>query len=163
MPLPHYNSSTKSKVENNLVYKNRFGTVFIFNDDFYDYMNSEQIDICINEKEEERVLDVYIVETFETPHNFSDIDSIVIDIHSPTGDIKVRKIFEVEFTSYNQTYGSKDGKWKDEASIISLRFDIKNMDVHSYHSFCVNYYYDKCYTDSEIKKILTENTNPKKK
>jgi hypothetical protein len=129
MPLPHFNPSPYSQNPIEPVYKNRFATVFIYMDDYYEYLNTEMVDIDMNEKTNERKMLLDIAESTDTPHNFKDIDSIIVDIHSTTGDIKVRKIFEVEFVSYHQRYGSTDGKWKDEISKISLEFDIKNMDV----------------------------------
>lgn len=127
MALPHYNPTTQIPIDP--VYKNRFATVFIYTDYYYEYLNTEMVDIDMNEKTGDRKMLLDITESTDTPHNFKDIDSIIIDIHSPTGDIKVRKIFEVEFIAYRQRYGSTDGKWKDEISKISLEFDIKNMDV----------------------------------
>jgi len=129
MALPQFNPSLHSLSPIEPVYKNRFATVFIYTDDFYEYLNTEMVDIDVNEKTGERKILLDINEFSDTPHNFKDIDSIIIDIHSITGDIKVRKIFEVEFVSYHQQYGTTDGKWKDELSKISLEFDIKNMDV----------------------------------
>jgi len=129
MALPHFNPSPNSQTPIEPVYKNRFATVFIYTDDYYEYLNTEMVDIDMNEKTGERKMALDLTESTDTPHNFKDIDSIIIDIHSTTGDIKVRKIFEVEFVSYRQQYGTTDGKWKDELSKISLEFDIKNMDV----------------------------------
>ena len=129
MPLPHFKPNSYSQSPIEPVYKNRFATVFIYTDDYYEYLNTEMVDIGMNEKNDDKKMLLDVSETTDTPHNFKDIDSIIIDIHSHTGDIKVRKIFEVEFVSYHQVYGSTDGKWKDEISKISLEFDIKNMDV----------------------------------
>jgi hypothetical protein len=111
------------------LYKNRFAIVFFYNDDYYEYPNAELADIDINEKTETKKISLNITELTDTPHNFKDIDSVIVDVHSKTSDIKVRKIFQVEFVSYRQTYGTTDGKWKDQPSIISLEFDIKNMNV----------------------------------
>ena len=41
--------------------------------------------------------------------------------------------------------------------------NIKNLEVHSYHSFCVNYYYDKAYEDAGIIKLLNDLIKNKKK
>ena len=129
MPLPHFNPSPYSQNPIEPVYKNRFATVFIYTDDYYEYLNTEMVDIDMNEKTGDKKMLLDVGETTDTPHNFKDIDSIIIDIHSPTGDIKVRKLFEVGFIAYRQRYGTTDGKWKDEISKISLEFDIKSMDV----------------------------------
>jgi hypothetical protein len=117
------------KIKKEQVYRNRFVTVFIYKNFYYEYLDIEMIDIDINEKTGERKISLDINESNQTPHNYKDIDSIIIDIHSTSGNINVRKVFEVEFTSYHQQFGSTDGKWKDELSRISLGFDIKNMNV----------------------------------
>ena len=40
--------------------------------------------------------------------------------------------------------------------------NITNLDVHSYHSFCVNYYYNKAFDDTGIIKLLENNIIPNK-
>lgn len=111
--------------------KNSFIAVFIYCDYHYDHISPEIIDIDINEKTGIKKISLSMTETLDTQYNFKDIDSVIIDAHSNiTGDIKVRKIFQVEFVSYHQRYAVTDGKWKNETSIISLEFDIKNMDIY---------------------------------
>ena len=34
---------------------------------------------------------------------------------------------------------------------------MESVDVHSYHSFCVKFYYSECYTDLELLKIVLNN------
>jgi hypothetical protein len=41
----------------------------------------------------------------------------------------VRKIFDVEFLSFHQTYESSLSKLKEELSIITVYFDIKNFHI----------------------------------
>jgi len=151
MPLPHFNPSSYSQNPIEPVYKNRFATVFIYTDDYYEYLNTEMVDIDMNEKTGEKKMLIDISEATDTPHNFKDIDSIIIDIHSQSGDIKVRKIFEVEFVSYHQKYGSTDGKWKDEISTISLLFDIKKMEVQQFKNLQT---LESFIRDRKINKIL---------
>lgn len=38
-----------------------------------------------------------------------------------------------------------------------LKYDITNLEVHSYHSFCVKYYKRECYDDLSMYKLLKEN------
>jgi hypothetical protein len=151
MPLPHFNPPSYSQNPIEPVYKNRFATVFIYTDDYYEYLNTEMVDIDMNEKTGEKKMLIDISEATDTPHNFKDIDSIIIDIHSQSGDIKVRKIFEVEFVSYHQKYGSTDGKWKDEISTISLLFDINKMEVQQFKNLQT---LESFIRDRKINKIL---------
>ena len=48
-------------------------------------------------------------------------------------------------------------KLKFETREKIKKFGITNTEVHSYHSFCVKYYNNKCYTDGEIRKITSNN------
>jgi hypothetical protein len=40
--------------------------------------------------------------------------------------------------------------------------NIQNMEVHSFHSFCVKYYKHNCFTDYELLQVLKNNLRPKK-
>jgi len=50
-------------------------------------------------------------------------------------------------------------KFETRAKALALK--IKNIEVHSYHSFCCKYYGGNCRTDSIIIRILDKNTPPK--
>ena len=58
------------------------------------------------------------------------------------------------------TYNSK---LKLETREKVRKYDINNLEVHSYHSFCVKYYYSQCFTDKILKKVLDDNLESKKK
>ena len=49
------------------------------------------------------------------------------------------------------TYNSK---LKIETREKTIKYDINNLDVHSYHSYCVKYYDQTCFTDSQIIRLL---------
>lgn len=50
------------------------------------------------------------------------------------------------------TYNSK---LKLETREKVIKYNLKNIEVHSYHSFCVKYYDNKCYTDMKISDLLS--------
>ncbi len=54
------------------------------------------------------------------------------------------------------TYNSK---LKIETREKIKNMEIKNMEVHSYHSFCVKYYDENCFTDSNIQLLLNNNNS----
>lgn len=58
------------------------------------------------------------------------------------------------------TYNSK---LKIETREKINKYNISNIEVHSYHSFCVKNYDEKCFTDYEIIKIIKINKSIKKK
>ena len=50
-----------------------------------------------------------------------------------------------------------NAKLKMETKIKVCNYNINNIEVFSYHSFCVKNYHTKCFTDKEINLILLEN------
>ena len=55
------------------------------------------------------------------------------------------------------TYSSRlRHETKEKASLLGIR----NIEVHTFHSFCYKYYKSGCYTDSGIRSILLEKTYP---
>jgi hypothetical protein len=138
MPLPLKNNTSTSSHNYEFLYKNRFAVLFIYNDDYYEYTNPTSISININSKKSDNELVVEIMEIYDMKYNFSDIEGVIIDMHSPTGDIKIRKVFDVEFSSFCQNIGTKNDNWRDDISTISLFFEIckfeimGNIDTDSY-------------------------------
>jgi ATP-dependent exoDNAse (exonuclease V) beta subunit len=57
------------------------------------------------------------------------------------------------------TYNSK---LKIETRDKIKQLNIFNLEVHSYHSFCVKYYDNECYTDSNIINVIKNNTKTNK-
>lgn len=55
-----------------------------------------------------------------------------------------------------------NAKLKIETRTRIEKLNIANLECHSYHSFCVKYYNNKCFTDSEIDRIISTNMRPKK-
>lgn len=53
-----------------------------------------------------------------------------------------------------------NAKLKVETRQKAAALNICNLEVHSYHSFCVKYYCEHCYTDSEMRDILEKNVPP---
>lgn len=57
------------------------------------------------------------------------------------------------------TYNSK---LKTETRQKVQHLGLENLETHSYHSFCVNYYDNECYTDQPIRNLIKLNRSPKK-
>lgn len=49
---------------------------------------------------------------------------------------------------------------KDETRKRAKENNLNNLEVHSYHSFCVKYYNRKCFNDDVLKKVVTQNVKP---
>jgi len=52
------------------------------------------------------------------------------------------------------TYNSR---LKSEGRIKVLNYNIKNLEIHSYHSYCVKYYDKYCYTDDNLLNMINNN------
>jgi hypothetical protein len=64
--------------------------------------------------------------------------------------------FKILLLTYNSSL-----KLETRERVKNLGFN--NIEVHSYHSFCVKYYDERAYTDKKIKEILQDNKSPNKK
>ena len=73
-----------------------------------------------------------------------------------TSNLHIAKHFNTD-TILLLTYNSK---LKLETRVKAHAFGATNIEVHSYHSFCVKYYDNQCFTDSEIAKIVNQNKLP---
>ena len=140
MPLPFVNNPNSPSTNSGFLYRNRFAALFVYNDNYYEYQNVIliNINISMNNKKDDNELVVEVMEIYDMKYNFTDIEIVIIDMHSQTGDIKIRKVFDVVFKSFEQNIGTRDGNWRDDISTISLYFEIDrfeildNMDIESY-------------------------------
>lgn len=82
--------------------------------------------------------------------NFNIVVDSVAGSGKTTTNLYIAKYFETKKILL-LTYNSKL-KIETREKVKSLK--IKNLETHSYHSFCVKYYDHKCFTDTEIKNIL---------
>ena len=87
-----------------------------------------------------------------------------VSINAVAGSGKSTTAFHIAKTYNNPTllltYNSKlKFECRKKAELLGL----KNLEVHSYHSFCVKYYYNKAFIDLEIKKILENKISPIRK
>ncbi len=53
-----------------------------------------------------------------------------------------------------------NAKLKEETREKVINLNLDNLEVHSYHSFCVKYYNHKSFTDKQIINIILKNSNP---
>ena len=90
--------------------------------------------------------------------NFNIIVNAVAGSGKTTTNLHIAKRYKkksILLLTYN-----KELKMESRKKTKSL--GINNLEVHSYHSFCVNYYYNKAYEDSGIIKLLNEDIKKKK-
>src|SRR5690606_31342963 len=49
---------------------------------------------------------------------------------------------------------------KDETREKAKEHNLNNLEVHSYHSFCVKYYNHECFDDDVLETVVTQNVKP---
>ena len=92
-----------------------------------------------------------------------DNKNIVVDSVAGSGKTTTNLYIAKSFPHFNILLLTYNAKLKIETREKIDKLGITNLETHSYHSFCVKYYNNKCYTDYEIKKIINTNTKTKKK
>ena len=108
-----------------LIYSNAIDLFFVFNDDTYERIDIVNVNIVINEKENNRLLTMSIYEMSNTPFNFNDVESIILEHYSNSGNLLIRKDMSVKFNLCKQTYGYD----KRDLSEILLEFEILNIEI----------------------------------
>ena len=107
------------------IYSNAIDLFFVFNDDTYERIDIVNVNIVINEKENNRLLTMSIYEMSNTPFNFNDVESIILEHYSNSGNLLIRKDMSVKFNLCKQTYGYD----KRDLSEILLEFEILNIEI----------------------------------
>jgi hypothetical protein len=106
-------------------FNEKFVVIAVYNDGQYEYIEPETVEIKINKKLSEKIIQIEILENLVTSFNFDDIVMLIIDIISFNGDVKTRKTLSVDFVSYHQIYDI----YKNH-STISIDFEISNMEIY---------------------------------
>jgi superfamily I DNA/RNA helicase len=87
-------------------------------------------------------------------------NNIVVDSVAGSGKTVTNLYISKHFKKNNILLLTYNAKLKIETRQKTKLNNISNLDVHSYHSFCVKHYNKKCYRDNEINKIIVNNKNP---
>jgi len=84
--------------------------------------------------------------------------NIIIDSVAGCGKTTTNMFIGKEFNTSNILLLTYNSKLKLETREKGRLFCVNNIEVHSYHSFCVKNYDNKCFTDEQIIKLLEKNT-----
>jgi hypothetical protein len=115
------------------------------------------------------------IETNKTPYNLSSpsteqssiIEAVVKDknviVDSVAGSGKTTTILHIgsRLTDKKILVLTYNAKLKIETREKATSLGLKNMEIHSYHAFCVKYYDHKCHTDPGIIAVLKADKKPK--
>ena len=88
--------------------------------------------------------------------------NVVVDSVAGSGKTTTNLHIASHFVNKNILLLTYNAKLKLETREKLKRFDINNITVHSYHSFCVKYYNNQCFTDTIIRQLLKKKTEPLK-
>ena len=89
-------------------------------------------------------------------------NNVVVDSVAGSGKTTSNLHIASFFSNMNILLLTYNSKLKLETREKVQKLGIKNIEVHSYHSFCVKYYNNKCFTDTTIKKIIKNKSKPLK-
>lgn len=81
-------------------------------------------------------------------------NNVVVDSVAGSGKTTCNLHIAKHFNNMNILLLTYNSKLKLETREKAKNLGICNIEVHSYHSFCVKYYDNKCFTDTIIKKII---------
>ena len=80
--------------------------------------------------------------------------NVIVDSVAGSGKTTCNLHIAKKFNKLNILLLTYNAKLKLETRNKIKILGLKNMETHSYHSFCVKYYDKKCYTDTNIRNIL---------
>ena len=83
-------------------------------------------------------------------------NNIVVDSVAGSGKTTTTLHIAKQFSELKILLLTYNSKLKTETREKIVKFNTPNIEVHSYHSFCVKYYDRKCFRDNEINKIIKE-------
>lgn len=86
--------------------------------------------------------------------------NVIVDAIAGSGKTTTNLHLAKYYYNQNILLLTYNAKLKIETREKAKLLGISNLEVHSYHSFCVKYYNHTCFTDSGITKIIKENTAP---
>ena len=92
-----------------------------------------------------------------------DNKNIVVDSVAGSGKTTTNLYIAKAFPELKLLLLTYNAKLKIETREKINDLGITNLETHSYHSFCVKYYNNKCFTDYEIKNLINLNTKLLKK
>jgi hypothetical protein len=85
------------------------------------------------------------------------LNNVIVDSVAGSGKTTTNIYIAKTYTDLNILLLTYNAKLKMETRTKIANLNIKNIEVHSYHSFCVKYYNNKCFTDTIIKKVILNN------
>jgi hypothetical protein len=95
-------------------------------------------------------------------HLLKNQNNVIVESVAGSGKTTTNLYIAKSFPKSNILLLTYNAKLKIETRDRIISHNIKNIETHSYHSFCVKYYNSKAYTDIKILNILINNSQIKK-
>ncbi len=89
-------------------------------------------------------------------------NNVIIDSVAGSGKTTTNLHIAKKYTELQILLLTYNAKLKLETREKVQHLKLNNIEVHSYHSFCVKYYDRKCFTDTIITKVVKSNVKPLK-
>ena len=89
--------------------------------------------------------------------------NIIVDAVAGSGKTTTILHIAKKYPESNILVITYNKRLKDETRIKVKQLKLSNIDVHSYHSFCVKHYNERCFTDTGMRAMLSKNTPLKNK
>lgn len=86
--------------------------------------------------------------------------NIIVDSVAGSGKTTVNMHIAKKYKNKNILLLTYNSRLKLETRELCERLNLNNIEVHSYHSFCVKHYDDSCITDSLLEDMLKSNSQP---
>ena len=90
-------------------------------------------------------------------------NNVIVDSVAGSGKTTTNLFIAKSYLNLNILLLTYNSKLKIETREKVKIHDITNIDIHSYHSFCVKYYDNECFVDMKIIKLLENNKPIQKK
>jgi hypothetical protein len=87
-------------------------------------------------------------------------NNVIVESVAGSGKTTSNLYIAKSFNEYKILLLTYNAKLKIETREKIEKLKINNLETHSYHSFCVKYYNNECFTDNQIIKLLQDNTKP---
>lgn len=102
------------------------------------------------------VCEQLVTPSIEQVQILAELEGKNVIVNAVAGSGKTTTILHIAkmFPSLKILVVTYSARLKIETKVRASLYGLNNLDVYSYHSFCVRHYNKKCYTDSEIIKLL---------
>jgi len=109
------------------------------------------------------LLPLISIEQNEVIKKLNNNNNVIVDSVAGSGKTTCILHIAIYFKNLNILLLTYNKRLRLETKEKTIKLNISNLETHTYHSFCVKYYNNKCFTDKIIRDILKSNIKIKLK